>query len=297
MSHPSISPPVADDTVQGSSRPSHTNDSLPTGGARGVGAMSVRSANAVSLCEGWVSHQRTRPAHHVFAQRVFFVRIPVSRFATCGNRWFSTRGFNLLGFRPRDYGPRDGSDPRLWVEQHLRDAGLPVPGGEIVLQTFPRVLGYVFNPISFWLVHDRQENLCAVVCEVNNTFGDTHHYVLGHPDGTPIAPRDVLTADKRMHVSPFCEVRGHYRFRFGSRAGQYAATIEYREGAAAEDRILLTSINGRPGPLDAHRCLSVFLRYPVFTFGVIARIHWHALRLWLKRVPWYPNPPREASSP
>lgn len=292
-----ITAPVTTDPVRGSPRPAPENEPHPTGGNSGVCAIRGLGATAVSLCEGWVSHQRTRPAHHVFAQRVFFIRIPVSRFATCGNRWFSTRSFGLLGFRPRDYGPRDGSDPRVWVEQRLHEAGLPVPEGEIVLQTFPRVLGYVFNPISFWLVHDQQEKLRAVVCEVNNTFGDTHHYVLGHPDGAPIEPRDVLTADKRMHVSPFCEVRGHYRFRFGWRAGQYAATIEYREGADAEDRILLTSINGRPGPLDANRCLSAFLRYPAFTFGVIARIHWHALRLWLKRVPWYPNPPREASSP
>lgn len=252
---------------------------------------------AAALCEGWVSHRRTRPATHVFAHRVFFLRLPISQFAHCGNRWLSTRGFNLLRFRAEDFGPRDGSDPRAWVEARLQEAGVAPPGGEIILQAFPRVLGYVFNPISFWFVHDPEGALRAVICEVNNTFGDTHHYVVSNPDGRAIHARDVLTADKQLHVSPFCEVRGHYRFRFGYRAGQWSATIDYLEGSDPTDRVLLTSITGRPEPLDAAHCLSVFLRYPAFTLGVILRIHWHALRLWLKRVPWYPNPPRAANAP
>lgn len=254
-------------------------------------ALAAADLEAPSLCEGWVSHLRLRPVRHAFAHRVFFLRVPVSAFERIGNRWLSIRGFNLLSFRAEDYGPRDGSDPRAWVETQLRLAGFPLPAGEIVLQAFPRVLGYVFNPISLWFVHDSRAHLRAVVCEVNNTFGERHNYVVTHPDLRPIAARDVLSARKLLHVSPFCEVKGHYRFRFGRRGKNLVATIDYHEGPETGDRLLLTSLVGRPRPLDAWRTLGAFLRHPLFTFGVIGRIHWHAFHLWRKKVPWFSKPP------
>lgn len=251
-----------------------------------------------ALCEGWVSHQRLRPARHAFAHKVFFLRVPVSAFDKVGNRWLSLRGFNLLGFIAGDFGPRDGSDPRAWVDAQLALAGQAPAEGEIVLQAFPRVLGYVFNPISLWLVHDAQSRLRAVVCEVSNTFGERHNYVVAHPDGHPIGTRDVLRARKLMHVSPFCEVKGHYRFRFGHRSGKWTATIDYHDGPADADRLLITSIVGIPRALDAAGSLRAFFCYPAFTLGVIARIHWHALLLWVKRVPWFskPAPPLQDTS-
>ncbi len=261
-------------------------------------AHSLPALELPALCEGWVSHQRLRPARHAFAHKVFFLRVPVSAFGRVGNRWLSTRRFNLLGFIANDFGPRDGSDPRAWVDHQLALAGQPAAEGEIVLQAFPRVLGYVFNPISLWLVHDREARLRAVVCEVSNTFGERHNYVVAHPDGRPIGARDVLCARKLMHVSPFCEVKGHYRFRFGQRAGKWTTTIDYHDGPEDADRLLITSIVGGARPLTARSTLSAFLRYPAFTLGVIARIHWHALLLWMKRVPWFskPAPPLQDTS-
>lgn len=101
-----------------------------------------------------------------------------------------------------------------WARTRLAAAGRQGIDGEVVLQTFPRLLGYVFNPISVWYCYDLAGALRAAICEVNNTFGEHHHYVLGSADNAPITANTCISADKQLHVSPFCEVRGHYRFRF-----------------------------------------------------------------------------------
>jgi DUF1365 family protein len=197
-----------------------------------------------------------------------------------------------------DYGPRDDSDLATWVRNTLAQAQLPEFNGEIVLQTFPRVLGYVFNPISLWFVYDQAGVLRAVICEVSNTFGERHNYLVAHTDARPIRADDCLTARKLLHVSPFCEIKGHYRFRFSEHAGRWTTAIDYYDGPETADRLLLTSISGAPQPLNATTTLRAFLRYPLFTLGVMARIHWQAVRLWLKRVPWFakPLPPETETS-
>ena len=253
---------------------------------------------APEICEGWVRHRRLRPREHTFAYRVFYLRVPLSRLNEIANLWLSRDSFNLLSFVTRDYGPRDATDLATWVKALLTHARLPVFDGEIVLQTFPRVLGYVFNPISLWFVHDRAQALRAVICEVTNTFGERHNYLIAHPDAHPIRAEDCLTARKLLHVSPFCEIKGHYRFRFSERRGQWTTTIDYHDGPEAADRLLLTSITGTPHPLNATTTLRAFVRYPLFTLTVMARIHWQALRLWLKRLPWFakPSPPEIETS-
>jgi len=260
----------------------------------------VRDAAAppLELCEGWVVHHRFRPRVHAFRHRVFYLRVPLSRIAHLGNRWLARNRFNLMSFHDRDYGPRDGSDLATWARTLLARHGFPDVADEIVLQTFPRVLGYVFNPLSLWFVFDRARALRAVICEVNNTFGERHNYLVARDDAGPIGSGEWLTARKSMHVSPFCAVEGHYRFRFTERQGQWTTAIDYHADTTRADRVLATLITGHPVPLDARATLRAFVRHPLFTLGVMARIHWHALRLWLKRVPWYtkPAPPRFETS-
>ena len=253
---------------------------------------------APELCLGAVVHQRLRPAVHHFSYRVFFLRIPLSRLDALPNRWFARERFNLLSFHARDYGPRDGSDLLGWARAQLCAAGLECADGEVVLQTFPRLLGYVFNPISLWYCHDRAGALRAVICEVSNTFGERHNYVVSAELGAVITPDTWLSAPKLLHVSPFCEVRGHYRFRFAQDAARSHAQIDYCDGASEQDRLILTTIAGKPQALNARSTLHAFLAYPLFTLGVMARIHWQALRLWRKRVPWFrkPAPPVFESS-
>ena len=167
--------------------------------------------------------------------------------------------------------------------------------------TFPRVLGYVFNPVSFWFCHRANGELRAIVCEVSNTFGERHCYLLD--TGGAMQWGMMLTAKKIFHVSPFCAVEGRYRFRF-MRTTQHVgeedierivARIDYDD---AQGPLLLTSISGQLQPLTTASTARAFVRHPLMTLGVIARIHWQALKLFIKRVPFFskPIPPQKALS-
>jgi DUF1365 family protein len=137
--------------------------------------------------------------------------------------------------------------------------------------------------VSFWYCHDRSGELVAVLAEVNNTFGGCHCYLLHNPDGTPLRDGQELRADKAFHVSPFNEIVGGYRFRFHLGPAVQVARIDYDD---AHGELLLTSISGRPRKWGARALLWAFLRMPLLTLGVTARIHWQALKLWLKGVPF-----------
>jgi hypothetical protein len=148
--------------------------------------------------------------------------------------------------------------------------------------------------VSFWVCHDAGGAIRAVLVEVNNTFGETHRYVLAHDDGRPLASGETLVARKDFHVSPFCAVAGHYTFRFHFGPDRWLARIDYYDDAAAGAPALLeTRISGAVQPLPA-RASSLFWRYRWFTLGVVARIHWQAAKLWLRRVPFFtkPDPPQ-----
>ncbi len=238
-----------------------------------------------SLLIGHVMHRRLRPAVNAFAYPVFFVRLPLARLTEADNALLRIDRPGLMSFHQKDHGPRDGSPLLPWIQALLRRHGLP-DDGEVVLQTFPRVLGYVFNPVSFWYCHDREGALIAVLAEVNNTFGGRHDYLLFNPDRTPLRDRQELTADKQFHVSPFCEVEGGYRFRFLVREQRVVVHIDYVDDGDAAGPLLLTVISGRTQALNAPALLAAFLRMPLLTVGVMARIHWQALKLWIKGVPF-----------
>ncbi len=238
--------------------------------------------SAPQLFVGHVMHRRLRPVAHAFVYPVFYIQLPVRNLASANCGIFSVDRSNILSFRSKDHGPRDGSPLLPWIEQLLRKHGLP-DDGEIMLQTFPRLFGLVFNPVSFWFCHDRQGALIAVLAEVNNTFGGRHNYLVHNPDGSPLSSGQVLRAEKDFHVSPFNRVEGGYRFRFVFDRPVPQAHIDYDD---AEGELLLTAISGKAHPWTARALLTAFLRMPFLTAGVIFRIHLHALKLWLKGVPF-----------
>lgn len=246
------------------------------------------------ICFGQVRHRRLRPAAHAFAHGVYFIRLPLRAIGQNGfaSRLFSRNRFNLLSFHDRDHG--DGKQPLLgWIDALLKNEGIADADGEIWLQTFPRVLGYAFNPVSFWFCHRADGRLRAVLCEVNNTFGERHRYLLDTGGDIPYGTE--LSARKVFHVSPFCRIEGGYRFRFMQTAQQVGeksherslARIDYDD---ADGPLLLTSISGSSHAVSDRRAMTAFFTYPLMTFGVIAKIHWHALRLWIKRVPFFTKP-------
>ncbi len=236
---------------------------------------------APQLFLGHVMHRRLRPAVNAFVYPVFYVALPLHNLAAANCGIFSVDRWNVLSFRQRDHGARDGSPLLPWIEHLLRDNDLPADG-EIVLQTFPRVCGMVFNPVSFWYCHDRAGALIAVLAEVNNTFGGRHNYLL-HAAGAPLVDGAEMRAAKCFHVSPFNEIEGGYRFRFHLERPVPLARIDYDD---AEGELLLTSISGKARAWTAGGLFGAFLRMPFLTAGVIFRIHWQALKLWAKGVPF-----------
>ncbi len=245
---------------------------------------------------GEVRHTRRRPARHAFRVPAYFVRLPMRRLdaALAGSRLFVHGRFGLLSFHDADHG--DGTTPPVaWIDALLAGHGIGDANGPMWLQAFPRVLGYAFKPVSFWFCHRPDGALRAIVCEVNNTFGERHCYLLVHDDGRAIVAGETLSATKVFHVSPFCAVAGRYRFRFAIGQDRAMARIEYDDGVD-DDPLLVASISGRLASLDDAAVLRAFFRHPLFTLGVIVRIHWHALRLLAKRTPFFSRPPRPATS-
>ncbi len=239
------------------------------------------------IYHGAVVHARTRPQRHSFRYRVFFMRFALSDLDRLDNALFSVNRWNLFSFHFADHGARDGSHPEYWIRALLAREGLGEVDGEILLQAFPRMLGYVFNPVSFWLCHDKSGALRAVLCEVNNTFGEHHNYLLFHPDHRRILESDIMEARKVFHVSPFCDVSGEYRFQFDVGTNDTQIRIDYGD---SQGRLLHTAISGRGAAYGASALARTFVLYPWMTFGVMARIHLQALRLWIKGVPWFAKP-------
>lgn len=235
------------------------------------------------LARGLTWHRRTMPASNAFKYNVYFLLLPMRAMRLqheeqmpsplARNRW------GLLSFYDNDHGAGQ-SDSLAWVESLLSDAGIDHLGCEIWLQTFPRVLGYVFKPISIWYLVRNDDSLAAAVVEVNNTFGQRHIYLLA---GEGIAWGASIEAKKMFHVSPFCDVSGSYRFKFTRSAKQIAAYIEHE--------VLQTHWIGLTQPLTKQAALRAFLSSPLMTFGVVARIHWQAAKLWWKKTPFYKLPP------
>ncbi|WP_426195742.1 DUF1365 domain-containing protein [Massilia sp. DWR3-1-1] len=253
---------------------------------------SPEPAAVPQLCFGRVGHRRLRPVVNAFSYRAYYLRLPLRALgqAQLKSRLFSRNRFNVLSFYDADHG--DGASTLLdWIGTLLRAEGIEDADGEVWLQTMPRVLGYVFNPVSFWFCHRADGALRAVLCDVRNTFGERHCYLLD--DGAVIADGAELHARKVFHVSPFNPVAGEYRFRFvrtalatgaGERTG---ASIDYGD---ADGTLLHTSIGGLSRPLNDRSVALAFFAYPMQSLGVMLRIHYQALRLFLKRAPFYPKP-------
>ncbi|MEX8498225.1 DUF1365 domain-containing protein [Leptothrix ochracea] len=243
---------------------------LPT---TGTAPAPAHHAHHALIGVGQIRHTRLRPAKHAFAYAGWFLLLPM--------RSLSLAQRAALPFKERDHGV-GGPDALAWVEHLLAQEGVADADGEIWLQTFPHLFGYAFKPVSFWFAHRQDGSLAAIVAEVNNTFGERHCYVLHPPDQRNLRWGQTLSADKVFAVSPFCRTAGQYRFRFLRTPSHMVARIDLMDEDGA---LLQTSLSGALEPLTRRSLRARFWRQPGFALGVTLRIHWQALRLWLKRVP------------
>lgn len=232
---------------------------------------------------GHVWHRRLRPVEHAFRYPGYFLMLPLRSLRTQPDAALRRNRRGWLSFHDSDHG-EGGCDALAWFEQLLHSEGIADADGEVWLHTFPRVLGYVFKPVSFWYAHRADGSLAAVLAEVNNTFGERHAYLLAGPD---LDWGREQVARKQFHVSPFCEVRGEYRFRFERGEDRTLARVDLHD---EDGPLLQTSVGGVLQALDAAAVRRAFFGTPLMTLGVVARIHWHALRLWAKRVPFHGKP-------
>ncbi len=248
---------------------------------------------------GEVRHTRLRPVRNGFAYPTYFLLLPMRRLRDQPVAALPRNRFGLVSFHDADHG--DGRvDSLAWLDGLLATEGIGDATGEAWLHCYPRVLGYTFKPVSFWYCHRTDGSLAAIVVEVNNTFGERHCYLLRGPD---LAFGREVRADKEFHVSPFCAIAGDYRFRFmrtdlhpgggATRRNRQrtVARIDHHDDAGV---LLQTSVSGELETLSKRRLRAAFFRWPLMTLVVVARIHWQALRLWARRVPFLrkPEPPR-----
>lgn len=239
---------------------------------------------------GSVRHTRLRPARNAFAYPTYFLMLPMRSLAVHGAGELARNRSAAISFHDKDHG--DGrADSLQWIDELLQSEGISDASGEAWLHCYPRVLGYSFKPVSFWYCHRGDGSLRAVVVEVNNTFGERHVYLLDHAKFG-----QEQTASKVFHVSPFCNVEGQYRFRFMTtpahthKAQRTVARIDYDD---AQGALINTSVSGDLQPLDTQAVRKALFSFGAMTLGVIARIHWQAVRLFFKRVPFFskPSPP------
>ena len=254
------------------------------------------SGAAGELVLGQVMHRRFFPVRYRFVYQIFSLLLDLDCLDEVARRCrlFSHNGFNLFSFHDRDHGAGDGTPPREWLERQLEMRDLRLPVERIEVQCFPRVLGHVFNPLSVWFCFAQGDALVAVLCEVHNTFGERHSYLL-HRDGEPMDWPVRHGHAKRFHVSPFIGMEADYRFRF-ARAGDESSTVihEYQEG-----RLMLVAVQrGEARALTDANLLRVALTYPFLTLKVVVLIHWQALKIWLRGATYFPKPapPREEVS-
>lgn len=204
---------------------------------------------------------------------------------------FRRNGAALTSLHDSDHGgtPKEGRGA-AWVREVLEAHQLSaLANGTIRLLAQPRVLGHVFNPVSFWLIEDATGDLRVVIAEVSNTFGDRHSYLCHRDDRGPITREDTLEARKIFHVSPFQKIEGGYRFRFDIRSDRIGIWIDFRAG----ENGLYATLTGPRGPLTNAGILRACLRRPFGSRRVLGLIHWQALKLWWKgaRYNVRPEPP------
>ena len=240
------------------------------------------------LYEGLVVHQRLRPKAHRLAYRVFSLLIDLDELEALdhGLKLFGINRPGLLSFHEKDHG--DGGDLRAWIAGQLQRSGITADG-PVRLLTYPRMFGYVFNPLTVYFCHDGDGTLKAVLYEVSNTFGNRHAYVLPAGDGDTVRH----ACNKDMYVSPFVPMDCRYNFAIRPPRDSVQVLINEDDD---EGRLLVASFTGKRQELTDKSIASALMRHPLMTLKIMAGIHYEALKIFLKGVPYVPRSPGDGGN-
>jgi len=232
------------------------------------------------IYNGSVIHKRFKPKEHFFKYKVFSLFIDLSELNELDDKlkFFSLNKFNLISFYEKDHGERDGSSLLNWVKFNLSNNNISTENIKIKLLCYPRILGYVFNPLSIFFIYDKDENLISILYEVKNTFGEQHTYIFKVESENKLIQNNC---SKKFHVSPFIEMNCNYFFRILNPGEKLSVIIDQYD---QEGKILFASQDGKRSDLTSKNLMNSYLKHPLMTFKIILAIHFEAFKLWIKGI-------------
>ena len=232
-----------------------------------------------SIYNGTVIHKRFKPKIHFFKYKVFSLLIDLSDLNYLNKKisFFSYNSFNLISFFDKDHGDRDGSSLIDWVKKNLIENNINSENIKIKLLCYPRIFGYVFNPLSVFFVYDHNENLISILYEVKNTFGEQHTYVFKAKNNNLLQHN----CSKKFHVSPFIEMNCNYFFRILRPSEKISVVIDQYQ---FNEKILFASQDGKRVDFNSKELLKSYIKHPLMTFKIISAIHFEAFKLWVKGI-------------
>jgi DUF1365 family protein len=233
-----------------------------------------------SIYNGTVIHKRFKPKIHYFKYKVFSLLIDLSELEYLSKKikFFSHNKFNLVSFYEKDHGNRDGSSLVSWVKKNLKDNDINCENVKIKLLCYPRILGYVFNPLSVFYIYDMDEKLVCILYEVKNTFGEQHTYIFKVNNDQNLYQHNC---SKKFHVSPFIEMNCKYFFRLLKPGEKISVIIDQYE---TDEKLLYASQDGQRVDFNTKELIKSYFRHPLMTFKIISAIHFEAFKLWLKGI-------------
>ena len=233
-----------------------------------------------SIYTGNVIHKRFKPKIHSFNYKVFSLLIDLSELELLDKKLklFSYNKFNIISFYNKDHGPRDSSSLKNWVEDNLKKNNIDTNGIQIKLLCYPRIFGYVFNPLSVFYIYDKNLNLISILYEVKNTFGEQHTYIFKSDKNQNLIQH---VCKKKFHVSPFIEMDCTYFFRVLKPTNKISVIIDQHDN---EGKILYASQDGTRIDLNNKNLILSYLKHPLMTFKIILAIHFEAFKLWAKGI-------------
>ena len=231
------------------------------------------------IYNGKVIHKRFKPKEHYFKYNVFSLLIDLDELNIIQNKIkvFSYNKFNIISFFDIDHGPRDGTSIRQWILKNLKDLGIHDNKIKIKLLCYPRIFGYVFNPLSVFFIYDKNSKLISIFYEVKNTFGEQHTYLFKTSDDKTIKNN----CSKKFHVSPFIEMECNYYFRVLKPSDKMSVIIDQSDN---NGKLLYASQDGVAKELNQKNLIISYICHPLMTFKIIAAIHFEAFKLWLKGI-------------